>query len=101
MHRMEYREFCKFPEFLLKEIEDMSEARERAVRYMNSGAHRCFEHRHAAHQVWNHMSAGKQLDMLEQSAKEHEKMVHVLNALHGRLDKEKSRALKGVRCPRS
>jgi len=87
MHRMEYREFCKLPEFLLKEIEDMSEARERAARYMNSGAHRCFEHRHAAHWAWNRMSCRKQLAMLEHFSIEHEKAADMLKTLRGRLER--------------
>ncbi len=87
MHRMNYKDFCKFPDFLLKEIEDMAITRERAVRYMNSGAHRCFEHRHAAHQVWNHMSAGKQVVLLEHFIVEHEKSADVLKALREKLER--------------
>lgn len=101
MHRLEYRNFCKLPEFLLREIEEMPEARERAVRYMNTGAHRCFEHRHAAHQVWNRMSMRRKLEMLERSAREHERAVYVLNALHGRLEMEKTGIRKGAQCQRS
>jgi len=84
---MDYKEFSRFPEFLLKELEDMPASRERAVRYMNSGAHRCFEHRHAAHQVWNRMSAGKQVALLEHFTVEHEKAAGVLKALRGRLER--------------
>ena len=87
MHRLNYNEFCKLPEFLLKELEDTPTARERVFRYMNSGAHRCFEHRHAAHQVWNRMSAGKQVGLLERFTVEHEKAAGVLKTLHGRLER--------------
>ncbi len=87
MHRLNYREFCKLPEFLLKELEETPMARERAVRYMNTGAHQCFEHRHAAHWAWNRMSGRKQVEMLEQFAAEREKAACVLKDLRGRLER--------------
>ncbi len=63
-HRLDYREFCKLPEFLLKELENTPVATERAHRYMNTGAHRYFEHRHAANWAWNRMGARERIEFL-------------------------------------
>jgi succinylglutamate desuccinylase len=95
--RLNYNAFCKLPEFLLEKLEKTPTAMERAFRYMDTGAHRCFERRHAAHWAWNRMSGKKQIALLEHFAREHEKDAIVLWSLPGKLER-KIKAGKERKC---